>query len=498
MKNKTDLSKTDKTFLLKMIMIADLKTSAYKFLSKNQATLTGLETDPNGDFPDNYLNGLKDKEGKIKEADREILGKILKILRTEPLSTRLESPLSKIFDLVGFFEELQPDTIEFNKLAAENPDEAIELLGKIDWDFDSRISSLIAEISQDAGKLDFDITQSNDDQTKILNTFRNRINTMIKVLNSYTSREGFSKKIEGVTAQFFSIFPPLGEKLKDSLSELEIPLINLALSLATKEFWQKLMEVNSFNDFDNLARIIGSLDNQKILDSAVSEPLFNKLNSFLDTNFDDVIKLIENKTLLTAKASNELQSALASFFTTQSDINRRDRIFELFKTNKVDSANYLIIMDDLLNKPDYQKLGILINDQRSSQILFSQRSQQLKDFIVTVADLNNEQFLNFFESFWTQENIRKFNLLETNFLNSLVDELNQANPDFKQNYIGILTNVNLKETISNMGATMAYINGIDLLKQNLDRNFRAKLTRFQTALKGGGNNARKTKSRRRK
>ena len=57
MKNKTELSKTDKTFLLKMIMVADLKTSAYKFLSKNQATLTGLETDPNGDLPD---------KGKVK------------------------------------------------------------------------------------------------------------------------------------------------------------------------------------------------------------------------------------------------------------------------------------------------------------------------------------------------------------------------------------------------------------------------------------------------
>ncbi|PJE57451.1 MAG: hypothetical protein COU82_01910 [Candidatus Portnoybacteria bacterium CG10_big_fil_rev_8_21_14_0_10_38_18] len=495
MKNKTELSKTDKTFLLKMIMVADLKTSAYKFLSKNQATLTGLETDPNGDLPDNYLNELKDKEGKIKEVDREILGKILKIIRTEPLSSRLESPLSKIFYLVGFFEELQPDTIEFNKFAAEAPDRAIEFLVKIEWDFDSRISSLIAEISQDAGKLDFDINQANDDQKKILNTFRNRTSTMIKVLNNYTSREGFTKKIEGVTTQFFSIFPPLSDRLKDGLGNLEIPLLNLALSLTTEEFWGKLMEINSFNDFNNLTRVIDSLDTQKTHDSAVSKPLFNKLNSFLDSNFDDVIKLIENKNLLTANTSDELQGTIANFFTLQSDINRRDKIFELFKANEVIFTNYLIIMDDLLNKSDYQKLEILINNQRSSQILSSQRAQKLKDFIITVADLNNEQFLNFFKSLWTQENIRRFNLLETNFLNSLIDKLNQVNPDFKQNYIGILINVDLKETISNMGATMAYINGIDLLKQNLDKNLRAKLTRFQTALKGGGNNARKAKSR---
>lgn len=115
--NSNQLSQADKTLLLKLIMIADLSSISYKYLSKNQSELTRLEKDPTLYFKDDLVSQFRDKEGNMGEKDAEILSKVLRVIRTEPTSTspNVKVSISDLFQLVGFFEELQPDTIEFNK-----------------------------------------------------------------------------------------------------------------------------------------------------------------------------------------------------------------------------------------------------------------------------------------------------------------------------------------------------------------------------------------------
>lgn len=466
MKEQHDLNKDEKTFLLKMIMIADLSTAAYKFLAKNQSILSQVENRQIEDFPEDYV-----KNSVLTQKERDNLNKILQIIRTPPLSKELTVDISTSFQLVGSFEEQIPETTKFNEHAGKNPAEAINFLQSIEWDFEPRLSSLAAEISQEIGKIDFDPNGSLDEnQELLLSELRHRTRTVLLVIENYLEKERLEKIVKKVFSPLFENYISLGQHFSSTLSDLEQDFIDKALNLDSKNFFEKFFALDKFNsDFDELKNTINYLGSEKLAKSPVVITLVsNKVLSFIAENTAEAVKIIEDKKLLEIE---EVQLRLVDYFLSENDPGKRDLVFSKINFDSMLNDKKDETLENLFSNEEFLKIQELIKNEHLNPDKFRD--------LVSKHELS-ESSITFFESIWKEPFIDTFNFLEESFFNSLGKKIYSIPEDpVKEKYIEILTSNHLVDFFrKEPKEKKKYIKLLTDFKSHLIRGQKAKVTRF--------------------
>ena len=467
-----EFEQDDKTFLLKLIMIMDIELSAYKYLSGNILFFQELEKDASKLFPDDFLKKYKDKAGNYKEEYvlriEKQLDKILKIIRTPPQSTEVNVPLSNAFTIVGNFEEPRPETVEFNEESRQEPEKAVALFKKMDGYFQRMVDSLVAEMNQDiAQAVSWDLNNLNPEQNATANSLKNKIKSGISILEDYSLKKEFSKKINSLFPKFYDALLSLGDKFFSLIDEAEKnKLFNLSLEVPADNFWHSLLALAYF-DFSNFKITVEKLDQNKLLSSQFTQPIFEKIILFLESNPDEILNLIIEKDLIKSVNSKILQQKLVEFFKTQGGLNRKSLIIDIFTKNKVDDNILSEIFDDILDRTDYLLMQKILVIDVFKTIIQAAKNEEFKKFIAEKADFNNDQFLKTFEKLFKEQPVL-MGSLDSSFFATLSTKISQLeNLEFKLKYINSFSDVNFINYATKIGFKNAVIDKLNQLKEEI-------------------------------
>jgi len=476
----------DKTFFLKLLILAESDNKTYKHLKDHQELIPEIERD---DFPGEYK--------KERGGDEEKLDLSRKLLQLPPHSTVLDpGRLAELFYLIGFYEEPTPDPKEFLKLARTNPPKAIKFLDQAPASWAHFSGQVVPELNKSIENITADPSKIND--LNFISPVKNMITTSALAFSEYGNKENSEHK--QLFKSFISLFKPLLPTIGDNIVNMidkESQLLDVNLDFASIEFWQQYLLAPRFQDAARFSEIVKALDQQKLLSSDVVKPILDKTLSFLETNCDLMVVLIREKELLKTKNSKEFQNQLISFFVSHGEPHRVC-LFNLFKEVAILEEFQEQIIDDLLAKLDYQKLAEVLDSKQLRSSLVSQRTKNLKDLLIQNADFSNQQCIELITKLWQPANATAFGLFDSNFLNNYIDRANLISDlNIKKLYINLLTADEILKEAENQGAQRMCSAVLQKLNNELHGSYKTpegkqiiqmkrKLTIAAKKLKGGG------------
>lgn len=420
----------NKTFFLKLLILAESDPKTYKYLKNQQILLSKIEKE--GFLPE-YIE-TREKESDTKEKEHEMLELTRKLIQLPPHSTELpQGRLAELFYQVGFYEEPAIEPKEFFELSKSKPDNAIKFLDKTPGNWIHFIGQIMVVV-------DLFINEATKDQNKLIDVatvtpIKNMVSTILLAFSKYGNIEDSNKKL---FLSFSDSLIKLSEKIIDLLDD-EIMFINISLNYGSKEFLEQYLTAARFNDFTTYNQIIAGLDKNTLLSSKINSPIINKTLLFLETNFNDVISLIKKKEMLKLSTADEIKNKLVNYFISHEEPQRTE-LFNIFNESEVtiseDQLN--IIVNDIITKSDYEKLTKILNINKYVPIL-NNKSSKIKE-LINRSELNNQAFINLTDILWTVKNIILFKLFDNEFLGELLKKLEVLiDVSVYKSYIEILT-----------------------------------------------------------
>lgn len=481
-------------YLLKLIILAASDNKSYLYFLNNPNLVSQIEK--GSDLPDVLLKVedlSKKEENKLQENKFKKTKQLLQLL---PHSDDLEIDMTKLFSLVGFLEEQPPNPTEFLELGKTDPGRAIKLVEKMaeSWIYFMKLALSSINQSFEAIKNE---SEKTDDQD-FIKSLKNEITSITMLLEKFANRKREEDK--KLTNDFLISLPELNQNITKILNDNETKILNLALFFDYNEFWEQYLAIERFNDFNNFNQIINNLDNQSILDSNSLNPILVKTFSFLDSNLNDVINLIKNKKFFENKNSKDFQKQVTNYFTLQDD-ERRNKLFNLFKESRLDRENQLMIINDLIEKNDCQRLKDCLSHKSFSQILISGKPlEKLKDFLINTADLNNQKCKELIIELFKPDNFEKYNIKESKFLNDLSEKVkNMIDQSLKDDYVSLFLQFELVNIVKENNMTKDYCDILTKIKPAASTKIKGEVTRFiNRKLKGKKYGKRKTTRRKRR
>jgi len=485
----------NKVFLLKLIILAESDNETYRYLKDRQDLIPEIER---GDFSEDY----KKQRAKLEPEKLELSRKLLQL---PPHSNTLTAgELAELFYRVGFYEEPTPDPREFLRYAKEDPNEAMKFLEKIPESWMHFSAQIVPELEKEVASMQQDPAKLDD--SNLVNPVKNMFKTFLLTFSKY----GVSEKPENKS--LFDSACAIPFQLSDNSFKIidnETEFFNLCLKFGSAECLEQYLSLPKFQTFDNFNLLVRNLDQEILLKSDISTGILDKTYSFVQDNFDTTISLVKEKEMLEFKNSDQLYRRLSDLFINHGE-PQRTILFDLLMNFSNSEEDKLILIDDLLSKHDCEKLAGLLDDEGFMTILSTKRNEELKNFIAKEIDLNETQCINLLTKLWTERRIGVFGNLDKNFLTEIGKRVNEIqNFDVKRTYIDLISNKNLSESISSIGAKSSYIEMLNYLNNNLQGNnksdegkktslLKRSITSFLTIMKGGVKHGRKSRATSRK
>lgn len=470
----TDILHKDCHYILKMIVLADMDIALYKYFMKNPETLTSVE-----------------KGNEIPEKHREETTESVKeLLVNPPHSDEIKTDLAEIFYLVGLFEEPSPNPRKIINLSKSDPRKAIGFVKDMPGNWMHFSKNILGSLSQS-----FEVIKgepAKGDDPAFIEPVKKEVET-IKMFILEFAKKGI-KEHKSLIKSFLMMLPSLGPSSVKVLNNNELEILNLSLDSGTEEFWQQYLAIERFKDFNNFSQVTSNLDNQKIAESEVIAPLLSKLLTFLDSNLEDVIRLVKSKKLFETKKSKEFQKQIVQYFTNQGDPARRDLLFDLFKEVKLSDENKMTIIDDVTEKNEYQRIKNLLAIDLFNEIIISQKLGNLKNFLTNQADFNSVDCKELVETILKPDKFVKYQLLDSEFLKKLGHKIKDVgDQNLREEFIGLLINNKNKLIPVIKKNKKGYLSLLDIVYKSAISNTKRKITNFKKIIDEGKKNGRRRK-----